>query len=246
MNLTAVGIKNIRFPVKIREKADGHQATVASITLQVNLPRRFRQNCVPTFLGVLEKYQNDISVEIFPALLREIKEELQAESAQLEMTFPYFIEKKAPVTKTPSLMEYTCCFTGSIGTDSDDLLMSIWVPITTLCPCSKEISAYGAHNQRAEINLNIKFKHFIWLEDLITMVEKSSSCEVYALLKRPDEKYVTEMAYENPMFVEDAVRKVAVAADSHPDILWFSAGVESFESIHKHSAYAYVVSDTMR
>ncbi len=246
MNLTAVGIKNIRFPVKIREMAGGRQDTVASITLQVNLPRRFRQNCVPTFLGVLKKYQDDISVEIFPELLREVKEELQAESAELEMTFPYFIEKKAPVTKTPGLMEYTCRFTGSTGSNCDDLIMSIWVPSTTLCPCSKEISDYGAHNQRAEINLNVKFKNFIWMEDLITMVEKSASCEVYSLLKRPDEKYVTEMAYENPMFVEDAVRKVAEAADSHPDILWFSAGVESFESIHKHSAYAEVLSDTMR
>ncbi|MBU0681204.1 MAG: GTP cyclohydrolase I FolE2 [Proteobacteria bacterium] len=246
MNLTAVGIKNIRFPVKIREMAGGHQATVASITLQVNLPRRFRQNCVPTFLSVLKKFQNDISVEIFPELLREVKEELQAESAQLEMTFPYFIEKYAPITKTPGLMEYTCRFTGSTGHDGDDLIMSIWVPSTTLCPCSKEISDYGAHNQRAEINLNVKFRNFIWMEDLITMVEKSASCEVYSLLKRPDEKYVTEKAYENPMFVEDAVRKVAEAADNHPDILWFSAGVESFESIHKHSAYAEVLSDTMR
>lgn len=246
MNLKAVGINNIRFPVKLRVKAGGHQETVASINLRVNLPRRFRQNCVPIFLGVLKKYQNDISVQIFPELLREVKEELQAESARLEMTFPYFIEKKAPVTKTPGLMEYTCRFTGATGGTCDDLIMSIWVPTTTLCPCSKEISAYGAHNQRAEINLNVKFKNFIWVEDLITMVEQSASCEVFSLLKRPDEKYVTETAYENPMFVEDAVRKVAEAASDHPDILWFSAGVESFESIHKHSAYAYVVSDTMR
>ena len=159
MNLTAVGIKNIRFPIKIREKTGGRQETVASITLQVNLPRRFRQNCVPTFLGVLKKYQDDISVDIFPELLKELKEELQAESAQLKMTFPYFIEKEAPVTKTPGLMEYTCCFTGSIGEACDDLIMSIWVPTTTLCPCSKEISDYGAHNQRAEINLNVKFKN---------------------------------------------------------------------------------------
>ena len=245
MNLKTVGIKNIRFPVKIREKAGSRQDTVASITLQANLPRSQRETCVPTFLDVLAAHQNDISPEIFPQLLEEVRASLGAESAHLEMTFPYFIKKEAPVTQTPGLMEYTCRFTGGVG-EKEDFILSIWVPATTLCPCSKEISAYGAHNQRAEINLNVKFRNFIWVEDLISMAERSGSCELYSLLKRPDEKFVTETAYENPMFVEDAVRKVALAADNHPDITWFSVGVESFESIHKHSAYAYVVSDTMR
>ena len=194
---------------------------------------------------MLAAYQNDISPKIFPNLLKEVRQSLQAESAHLEMTFPYFIEKQAPVTQTPGLMEYTCRFTGGVG-QHEDFILSIWVPTTTLCPCSKEISDYGAHNQRAEVNLNVKFKNFIWVEDLISLAEKSGSCELFSLLKRPDEKYVTETAYENPMFVEDAVRKVAQAADNHPDITWFSVRVESFESIHKHSAYAYVKSDTMR
>lgn len=245
MNLKTVGIKDIRFPVKIREKSGHKQDTVASIVLQANLPKAQRETCVPTFLKVLVAYQNDISPEIFPQLLAEVRQKLGAKSTHLEMTFPYFIKKEAPVTKTPGLMEYTCRFTGGVGED-EDFILSIWVPTTTLCPCSKEISAYGAHNQRAEVNLNIKFNNFIWVEDLISMAEKSGSCELYSLLKRPDEKFVTETAYENPMFVEDAVRKVALAADNHPDITWFSVGVESFESIHKHSAYAYVVSDTMR
>jgi GTP cyclohydrolase I len=161
------------------------------------------------------------------------------------MTFPYFIDKKAPVSDTHSLMEYSCGFSGGIG-DDEGFILSVSVPVTTLCPCSKEISAGGAHNQRAEVTLNVKFKDFIWVEDLISMVEQSASCELYALLKRPDEKYVTEKAFNNPMFVEDVVRKVAVLALADPNITWFSAGVESFESIHKHSAYAYVDSDEIR
>lgn len=143
------------------------------------------------------------------------------------------------------MMEYDCTFSGGIG-DNEGFILSIRAPVTTLCPCSKEISAGGAHNQRGEVTLNVTFDTFIWVEDLISLVEQSASCEVYALLKRPDEKYVTEKAFNNPMFVEDVVRKVAVLALEHPDIKWFSASVESFESIHKHSAYAYVDSDEVR
>ena len=142
-------------------------------------------------------------------------------------------------------MEYRCRFTGGNGADND-LIISVWVPVTTLCPCSKEISDFGAHNQRAEVNLNVRYHRFIWVEDLITLVERTASSEVFALLKRPDEKHVTEMAYRNPMFVEDVVRRVAEQALLHPDIAWFSAGVESYESIHKHSAYAYLDSDLIR
>ena len=245
MKLKTIGIKNIRYPIRVREKGGGLQETVASITLQASMPRQHRGTCVATLIAVLNKYQDDLSVTIFPDLLAEIQEELQARSAHMEMTFPYFIEKQAPVSKTTSLMEYTCRFTGGIGGD-EDFVLSTWVPTTTLCPCSREISDFGAHNQRAEVNLNVKFKGFIWVEDLITMVEASASCPVFALLKRPDEKYVTETAYLNPMFVEDVARRVAESAAAHPDIYWFSVGVESFESIHKHSAYAFVDSLEMR
>lgn len=245
MKLKTVGIKDIRYPVTVREKSGGLQETVASITLQVSLPHEYRESCVATFLKVLNKYQEEMSNRIFRNLLAEVKEELRAESAHVEMTFPYFLAKKAPVTGTESLMEYTCRFTGGIGRD-EDFVLSVWVPVTTLCPCSKEISEAGAHNQRGEVNLNVKYSGFIWMEDLIAMAEAGASCEVYALLKRPDEKFVTEQAYNNPMFVEDVVRKVAQLADQHPEINWFSVGVESFESIHKHSAYAYVDSEGMR
>lgn len=239
MKLKSVGIKNIKLPVSIREKAGALQETVASISLHADIPKHYRESCVSTFIAVLNKHQDDMSVNILAKLLAEVQDELQAEAAQLEMSFPYFIEKKAPVTLTASLMEYPCRFTGSVGKD-EDFMLSVWVPVTTLCPCSKEISAGGAHNQRAEVNLNIKFSGFVWLEDLIDLVESAASSQVYALLKRPDEKYVTELAYKNPMFVEDVVRRVAELAKKHEGIYWFSVSVESFESIHKHSAYAYV------
>jgi GTP cyclohydrolase I len=245
MKLKTVGIKNINYPVTVREKSGGLQETVASISLQVSLPRQYRESCVSTFIEVLNKYQEEMSNRIFRNLLAEVKEKLRAESAHVEMTFPYFLEKKAPATGTAGLMEYTCRFTGGIGKD-EDFILSVRVPVTTLCPCSKEISEFGAHNQRGEVCLNVKYSGFIWMEDLITMAEAGASCEVYSLLKRPDEKFVTEKAYTNPMFVEDVVRKVAEMAHEHPDITWFSVGVESFESIHKHSAYAYVDSDEMR
>lgn len=244
MKLKNVGIKDILYPVKIREKSGDLQATVASINLQANLPKDYRETCVSTFISVLNTYQDEMSAPIFPDLLQETQDRLQADSTRLEMTFPYFLEKKAPVSATTGLMEYTCRFTGEMGKE-EDFILSVWVPGTTLCPCSKEISSFGAHNQRAEINLNVKYKNFIWAEDLISMVEQGTSCEVYSLLKRPDEKHVTEKAYENPMFVEDVVRRVAEQALDHPDITWFSVGAESFESIHKHSAYAYVDSNDL-
>jgi len=242
MKLTTVGVKDIKFPVSIREKSGDLQETVATISLHADVPKRYRETCVSTFIAALNRYQEDINVNILAKLLAEVRDELQAEAAHLEMSFPYFIERQAPITKTSSLMEYTCSFTGIVG-NSEDFMLSVQVPVTTLCPCSKEISSGGAHNQRAEVNLNVKFTGFIWLEDLIEMVESAASSKVYALLKRPDEKYVTEQAYNNPMFVEDVVRKVAELTKSHEDISWFSVSVESFESIHKHSAYAYVDSN---
>jgi len=243
--MQTVGIQDIQFPVKIREKTGGLQNSIATVQLQVSLPGAYRESCVNTFTSVLNKYMDAMSVTAFPDLLTEVKKGLCAESAKLRMSFPYFIEKQAPVTGTRSLMEYGCSFTGEVGTDTD-FTLSVTVPVTTLCPCSKEISSVGAHNQRAEVTLNVKFKKFIWVEDLIIMIEDAASCELWALLKRPDEKFVTEKAYENPMFVEDVVRKVAISALAKPGITWFSASVESFESIHKHSAYAYVDSNEIR
>jgi len=244
VRLKAVGIKNITYPVSVQEKKGGRQETVATVSLYAQMPSRYRETCVATLIGALNKYQEEMSARIFSKLLEEVKQELAAESAHMEMTFPYFLEKKAPITATASLMEYKCRFTGGVG-EKRDFVLGVWVPVTTLCPCSKEISDFGAHNQRGEVNLNVRSKSFIWAEDLIGLVESGASSEVFALLKRPDEKYVTERAFCNPMFVEDVVRRVAELARAFPQISWFSVGAESFESIHKHSAYAYVESDVI-
>ncbi len=245
MHIQSVGLKGLKTPIRVREKAGSSQNTIATISMQAQLSEKTNDNCVEKFTSVLNEYLGELSVTSFSSILSKLQEELEAKSVRLEMQFPYFIDKKAPVSDTHSLMEYTCTFSGGVGED-EGFILTVSVPVTTLCPCSKEISAKGAHNQRGEVTLNVKFKNFIWVEDLIALVEDSASCEVYALLKRPDEKYVTEKAFNNPMFVEDVVRKVAVLALEDPNITWFSAGVESFESIHKHSAYAYVDSDEVR
>ncbi len=242
--IQAVGIKEIQLPIKVKEQNGGLQNTVATMALRVEMPRNQKQSCVSVFTSVVNRYFDAITFTSFSALLEDVKATLHANSAELEMRFPYFLKKEAPITKTSGLMEYQCTFTG-ISSDQKDFILSISASVTTLCPCSKEISEAGAHNQRAEVTLNVRFTKFIWIEELISIIEESASCELYSLLKRPDEKYVTEKAYNNPMFVEDVVRKVARKAFEHPYITWFSVGVESFESIHKHSAYAYVESDDM-
>ncbi|HHO48666.1 MAG TPA: GTP cyclohydrolase I FolE2 [Desulfobacteraceae bacterium] len=241
MKLQSVGIKEFTCPISIREKSGSLQQTVATISMKAAMPHHQRENCVSVLVQALARYREEISVSVFPRLPAEVLRQLQAEEAELEMTFPYFIAKQAPVTLTTSLMEYECGLTGRINrAGEDELLLSVSVPVTTLCPCSKEISHAGAHNQRAEVRLTVRPLRFIWLEDLISLVERCGSCQLYALLKRPDEKFVTEQAYANPMFVEDVVRMVSQQAQARDDIAWFTVSVESFESIHKHSAYAYV------
>jgi GTP cyclohydrolase IB len=239
MPLHTVGIDNYTCPVRIQEKSGDFQQTVATIDLLASMPRNRLESCVSVMTALLAQVPPDIQIDLFPSLLTGIRDQLQAGEVRLTMSFPYFIAKRAPVSGTSSLMEYQCTFTASSENEGEPLL-TVHVPLTTLCPCSKEISTAGAHNQRAEVTLTIHPLALIWIEDLIALVEGCGSSEVYALLKRPDEKYVTEAAYAQPMFVEDVARKVAQRAFSHPDIAWFSVGVESFESIHKHSAYAFV------
>jgi len=239
MSQHIVGINQFTCPVHIPEKGGGIQHTVATIDLQAKVPQGRLKSCAGAMLTLLARFLPDIHAGIFPELLAEVCRQLQATEVRLTMRFSYFIAKKAPVSGTSSLMEYQCTFTASSAASGEPLL-TVVVPVTTLCPCSKEISAAGAHNQRAEITLSVRPLALIWLEDLIAMAESCGSSEVYALLKRPDEKYVTERAYARPMFVEDVARKVAQKALAHADIAWFSVGVESFESIHNHSAYALV------
>ena len=239
MTIKTAGVKNIKVPITVLQKDGALQHTVASVTLRVGLPTMLQPDCVTTFTAILNRHIDRISVDTFPALLHDVRRSFNARNARIDMSFPYYLEKAAPVSGTRSLMEYECVFSGGIGDDAG-FLLTVKVPVTTLCPCSREISEVGAHNQRAEVTLSARFTKMIWAEDLISLVEQCASCELFALLKRPDEKFVTETAFKNPMFVEDVVRKVAVRAIEHPHIIWFSAGVESYESIHKHSAYAYV------
>jgi GTP cyclohydrolase I len=235
-----VGVKNIRYPITVLDKAKGKQRTVASVNMYVDLPHQYKGTHMSRFIEVLSQYRQEISPQNLSTILEAIKGRLDAESAHMELTFPYFIEKTAPVSGTPSLMEYTCTFVGSVNGQGNDIIVEVAVPITTLCPCSKEISEFGAHNQRGIVNLATRCKKFIWIEDMVQMVESSCSSEVFSLLKRSDEKYVTENAYENPMFVEDVVREIARKLERDDNITWFSIAAENFESIHNHSAYAFI------
>ena len=240
IDIDKVGVKNIRYPITVLDKAKGKQRTVASVNMYVNLPHRYKGTHMSRFIEILAEYRNEISPENLSHILEEMKRRLNAESAHMELVFPYFVEKNAPVSGVPSLMEYNCTFTGSVNGSGRDIVVEVLVPITTLCPCSKEISNCGAHNQRGEVRLASRFKKFIWIEDMIRLVENSCSSEVFSLLKRSDEKYVTESAYANPMFVEDVVREIARKMDGDDNIVWFSVAAENFESIHNHSAYAFI------
>ena len=239
IEINKVGVKNIRYPITVLDKVNGVQHTVASVNMYVDLPHRFKGTHMSRFVEILNQYKGDISIKNLSKILREVKKKLMAKTAHLEVEFSYFVEKEAPVTKAKSLMEYVCRFSGS-SNEREDFHVGIVVPITTVCPCSKEISQFGAHNQRSLVTVNLRFKKFIWIEDIIQLVEDSASCDLYSILKRPDEKFVTEKAYQNPMFVEDVVREVAKRLQGDPNITWFTVESENFESIHNHSAYAYV------
>jgi len=241
VEIQKVGVKNIRYPITVLDKVNGVQHTVASVNMYVALPHHFKGTHMSRFVEILNTYKGEIAIKNFTHILEEMKTTLKAKSAHLEVEFPYFIEKQAPVTHAQGLMEYICRFCGTSNEGAeDDFSVGIDVPITTVCPCSKEISDQGAHNQRGTVTVKVRFYKFIWIEDIIQLVEESASCDVYSILKRPDEKYVTEKAYETPMFVEDVVREVAQKLSADPNITWFSVESENFESIHNHSAYAYV------
>jgi Uncharacterized conserved protein len=192
------------------------------------------------FVEILNAHERELSVETFQVMLREMVKKLEAESGHVEMTFPYFISKKAPVSGVESLMDYEVTFIGEILQDKQMFTMKVLVPVTSLCPCSKKISDYGAHNQRSHVTVTTRVNDFVWVEEIIELVEKQASCELYGLLKRPDEKYVTERAYDNPKFVEDMVRDVAALLVADSRIEAFVVESENFESIHNHSAYAMI------
>ena len=236
-----VGVKNITYPIIVKDKKNKIQHTIARFSMYVNLPHHFKGTHMSRFIEILNDYRQAIDMRNISNILAKMKKKLNAESAQVEIEFPYFIEKKAPVSRAKSLMEYTCRFIGSINRDQKTkLIVGIDVPITTLCPCSKAISEKGAHNQRSRVSVHLHTKKFFWIEDIILLIEEAASSQVYSLLKRRDEKFVTEQAYENPMFVEDIVRSIAEKLGAGQNITWFSVEAENMESIHNHNAYAMV------
>lgn len=239
IEIDKVGIRGLRYPICLRDKAYKKQHTIATINIYANLPHNFRGAHMSRFVEVLNRFHREIAITNIGAILKAIKEDLSSSSAHIELEFPYFIEKEAPVSKTEGLMAYQCRFVGEL-TNKISIYMGAVVPVNLLCPCSKEISERGAHNQRGEIRVLVKFKGFLWLEDLIRLIEDCASSQIYSLLKREDEKYVTEASYKNPAFVEDVARNVAVRLDKHPNITWYSLEVESQESIHNHNAYAAI------
>lgn len=238
-----VGIKNLRYPITVLDRKNGFQHTVASINMYVDLPGKYKGTHMSRFVELLHLFRPEVSLEKFSQILEQMKTHLDAASAHIEVTFPYFIEKKAPVSDSPGLMDYTCRIIGNSDPDSNvDLISEVIVPISSVCPCSKEISDMGAHNQRGEVRLSTRFKKFIWMEDMIELVESCASCDVYSVLKRVDEKRVTEKGYQNAKFVEDVVRDVVACLNQDENIIWFSVSAEHFESIHNHSAYAFITS----
>ncbi len=239
-----VGVRDINYPFTVLDRSLKAQATVANINMFVDLPHDYRGTHMSRFVEVIERHKVDLDIHNLEDILNDMKETFSCETAHIEIQFPYFIRKNAPVSNIGSLMEYGCKLEATKDI-SMRMKLSVEVPVTNLCPCSKEISRYGAHSQRGIIKIVVESKKFIWVEELIKIAEDSSSSPVYTLLKRPDEKFVTEHAYDNPRFVEDAAREVAVRLRSDKRIKSFQVEVENFESIHNHSAYACITSDLL-
>ncbi len=240
LTIDKVGVKNLRHPIRVKDRDQHEQHTVALFNMYVELPRNFKGTHMSRFVEILSQHKEATSVLSFRDMLKDVTEHLDAEKGHVEMTFPFFLTKKAPVTGVESLMDYEVTFTGDITNDVITNEIAVLIPVTSLCPCSKEISAYGAHNQRSHVIAAIHTNSFIWIEDIIDIIEKEASSELYGILKRPDEKYVTERAYDNPKFVEDLVRDIAGCFNKDKRIQTYTVSAENFESIHNHSAYAEI------
>lgn len=244
MNIQKVGVKGIKYPIIVLDRQNGTQHVNASFNMYVSLPHRFKGTHMSRFVEILNEFRGEINIRTLKHILNEMKEKLKAGSAHIEIDFPYFIEKRAPISRAKSLLEYQCFFYGESTGQKYDFIVGVTVPVTTVCPCSKEISSSGAHNQRSIVRVNVRFNKFFWIEDIIELVENSASSDIYSLLKRADEKYVTERAFDNPMFVEDVVRTVATKLKDDRNFTWYSVEAENLESIHNHSAYACIEKET--
>lgn len=239
IKIDKVGVKEIRYPIVVLDRSHEAQHTVGTVEMYVDLPHHFKGTHMSRFLEVLNAHRGAISVENVPQILRVLRERLDAETAHFVVSFTYFMTKFAPVTGAEGLMAYDCRFEAAAGAQ-DDFVLTVEVPVTTLCPCSKQISARGAHNQRGLVRVKARFEGLLWIEELVQLVEEAASCDLFPILKRQDEKYVTEKAYDNPRFVEDMVREVTLRLQRDPRLRWFQVHVENFESIHAHNAYAFV------
>jgi len=237
-----VGVKDLRYPLVVRKKNNGIQHTVANVNLYVDLPSEFKGTHMSRFIEVLQEWSGVLDYHSFKELLTHIQRRLKARKSHLSISFPYFCEHRAPKSGIKALMDYQCAFLGELQDDRLTMFLEVTVPVMTVCPCSLAISDNGAHSQRAMVKIRCQFEGLLWVEDLIEMATTSASSPVYALLKRVDEKYVTESAFSNPVFVEDVVRRVAAKLSKHPLIKWFRVEVESHESIHNHNAYACIES----
>jgi GTP cyclohydrolase I len=238
-----VGIKDIRHPVRVKDRGGVEQHTVATFNMYVYLPHNFKGAHMSRFVQILNSQERELSVGSFKEMLKDMSARLESAAGHIEMRFPFFVNKRAPVTGVESLLDYEVTFVGEIRDGHPTLDIRVLVPVTSLCPCSKEISAYGAHNQRSHVTVQVRTRGFVWIEELIELVEREASSELFGLLKRPDEKYVTERAYDNPKFVEDVVRDVARRLNEDERVAAYSVEAENFESIHNHSAYALIERD---
>lgn len=240
-----VGIKAIRHPVKIKDKSPGLQHTVATFNMYVHLPQHLKGTHMSRFIEILNGHEHEISIDNFHKILKQVALKLEADAGHIEMSFPYFVNKSAPVSGVKSLLDYEVTLIGEITKAYHDVKVKVLIPVTSLCPCSKKISAYGAHNQRSHVTVTLALNEQMYIEDMIKMVEAQASSELYGLLKRPDEKYVTELAYDNPKFVEDMVRDIATVFYKDDRVKSFTVECENFESIHNHSAYACITSENL-
>ncbi|MDR0441514.1 MAG: GTP cyclohydrolase FolE2 [Candidatus Accumulibacter sp.] len=243
--INRVGIKAIRHPVAVLDRSGGIQRTIAVFGMYVGLPHNFKGTHMSRFVEILNSHEREISVKNFPAMLHEMVRKLEAQTGHIEMNFPYFINKSAPVSGVQSLIDYDVTLIGEISHGEIASTIKVVVPVTSLCPCSKKISERGAHNQRSHVTVTARILELVWIEEIVQMVEAQASCELYGLLKRPDEKYVTERAYDHPKFVEDMVRDVAASLNAEKRIGSYIVESENFESIHNHSAYALIENDKL-
>ena len=239
--ISRVGIKDIKYPFKMSDKDDITQSVIGTFTMSVGLPHDVKGTHMSRFVKILEDQKDSISIENFDNLVKNTSNVLSSESAFASVEFTYFKKKNAPVSKTESLLDYSVGYTCEVKNKIVNKYLI--VPVTSLCPCSKNISDYGAHNQRSHISAHIKIDKTVWIDDLIEMLEDQASCQIYGILKRPDEKYVTEQAYDNPKFTEDIIRDVAVILNKDDRVTAYKIESENFESIHNHSAYAYIEKD---